>query len=398
MRKTLLASVAALAVVPALAACTENASSGGDDEGGDARALSVTSNADTCELSSTEAPAGTLSFDVTNSGSDVTEFYLLGSDGLRIVGEVENIGPNLTKKLTVNAPEGEYFTACKPGMVGEGIRAAFTVTHAEDAQEVSASDQELIDQAQDNYRAYVQDQSAQLLAKTRDFTELYKAGNADDQARALYPVAREHWERIETVAESFGDLDPKTDAREADVDVAAGEEWTGWHRIEKDLWPQDAKGYAALTPAERTSYADDLLANTEELDQRIQATGEDALEYSITDIANGSIGLLEEVANGKITGEEEAWSHTDLWDFQANVDGARVAYEGVQGLLETKDAALAEELTSTFAALQAVLDQYRDGDGFVLYTALTKDDTKKMTDAVNALSEPLSKLTAAVTS
>ncbi|MDQ6522300.1 iron uptake system protein EfeO [Nocardioides sp. LHD-245] len=398
MRKTLLASVAALAVVPALAACTENASGDRDEKGGNARALTVSSSGDACELSTSEAPAGTLTFEVTNTGSDVTEFYLLGGDGLRIVGEVENIGPNLTKKLTVNAPEGEYFTACKPGMVGEGIRAAFTVTHTEDAQEVSASDQELIDQAQDNYRAYVQDQSAQLLVRTRDFVEFYKSGNADDQARQLYPVAREHWERIETVAESFGDLDPKTDAREADVDFAAGEEWTGWHRIEKDLWPQDAKGYTALTEQERATYADDLLVNTEELDQRIQATGADALTYSITDIANGSIGLLEEVANGKITGEEEAWSHTDLWDFQANVDGARVAYEGVQGLLETKDAALAEELTGKFAALQTLLDEYRDGEGFVLYTALTKDDTKKMTDAVNALSEPLSKLTAAVAS
>ncbi|GAA3551447.1 iron uptake system protein EfeO [Nocardioides daeguensis] len=397
MRKTLLASVAALAVVPTLAACTENASSGDDRQGGDARALSVGSSADACELSATTAPAGTLSFEVTNTGSDVTEFYLLGSDGLRIVGEVENIGPNLTKLLTVNVPQGDYFTACKPGMVGEGIRAAFTVTHSEEEQEVSASDQELIDQAQANYRAYVQDQSAQLLEKTEQFVQLYADGK-DDRARALYPVAREHWERIETVAESFGDLDPKTDAREADVDFAAGEKWTGWHRIEKDLWPQDAKGYTALTPAERATYAEDLRANVTELDQRIQATGADALTYPIDAIANGSIGLLEEVANGKITGEEEAWSHTDLWDFQANVDGARVAYEGVQGLLEAKDPELATELTGKFDALQALLDEYRDGDGFVLYTALSPADTKKLTDAVNALSEPLSQLTAAVTS
>ena len=76
--KTLLASVAALAVVPMLAACTENASSGDDGgKGADARALTVGSSADGCELSATKAPAGTLSFDVTNTGSDVTEFYLL---------------------------------------------------------------------------------------------------------------------------------------------------------------------------------------------------------------------------------------------------------------------------------------------------------------------------------
>jgi iron uptake system component EfeO len=396
MRKTLLASVATLAVVPALAGCTENVSADGD-EGGDARAVTVTSSDDACELSAVEAPAGTLTFDVTNTGSDVTEFYLLGSDGLRIVGEVENIGPNLTKKLTVNAPEGDYFTACKPGMVGEGIRAEFAVSHSEEEQDVSATDQELIDQAQANYRSYVQDQSDQLLAKTKEFVRLYEEGK-DDEARALYPEAREHWERIETVAESFGDLDPKTDAREADVDFAAGEKWTGWHRIEKDLWPQDAKGYRALTPKQRSTYADDLLANTTELDKRIHATGKDALTYPIDAIANGSIGLLEEVATGKITGEEEAWSHTDLWDFQANVDGARVAYEGVQPLLETRDPALAEELTTKFAALQALLDQHRSGEGFVSYTELSADEVKALSDSVNALSEPLSKLTAAVTS
>ncbi|MFJ9316231.1 iron uptake system protein EfeO [Pimelobacter simplex] len=396
MRKTLLASVAALAVVPALAACTENASDKDGGKGGDARALTVTSSADGCELSAGKAPAGTLTFDVTNTGSDVTEFYLLGSDGLRIVGEVENIGPNLTKKLTVNAPAGDYFTACKPGMVGEGIRAAFTVSPSDDEQETSASDQELIDQAQANYRAYVQDQSGQLLEKTKQFVELYEGGK-DDEARALYPVAREHWERIETVAESFGDLDPLTDAREADVDFAAGDKWTGWHRIEKDLWPP-AKGYQALKPAERTTYGDDLLKNVTELDRRIQATGADALSYPIDAIANGSIGLLEEVAKGKITGEEEAWSHTDLWDFQANIDGARVAYEGVQPLLENKDAALAKELTTKFAALQKLLDQHRTGDGFVLYTELTQPQVRELSDAVNALSEPLSRLTAAVTS
>ncbi|MEQ6902318.1 iron uptake system protein EfeO [Nocardioides sp. YIM 152588] len=397
MRKTALASVAVMALAPALAACTENASTDAGGEGADERAMTVASDAGACDLSATSAPAGTLSFQVTNTGSDVTEFYLLDEEGLRILGEVENIGPSLTKTLTVTAPEGTYTTACKPGMVGEGIRAAFTVTASDEEVEVSASDQELIDQAEANYRAYVQDQSAQLLVKTEEFVELYKAGDSDDEARELYPVARTHWERIETVAESFGDLDPMMDAREADVDFAAGEEWTGWHLIEKDLWPADAGKYKSLTAEQRATYADDLMANTVVLDERIQATGDDALEYPIDAIANGSIGLLEEVAGGKITGEEEAWSHTDLWDFQANVDGARVAYEGVQALLETKDPDLAAELTAKFDDLQAVLDQHREGEGFVLYTDLGKDEVRELAAGVDALAEPLSQLTAAVT-
>jgi iron uptake system component EfeO len=373
-----------------LGACGTESTTPGDE--GDPRALTVSSTEDECTVSAEDAPAGTLSFAVTNDGSQVTEFYLLAEDGLRIIGEVEGIGPNTSKTLTVNAPAGSYVTACKPGMVGEGIRGEFTVTES-DEQQVDASDQELIDEAQANYAAYVEDQSAQLLEKTREFADLYVAGK-DDEARALYPVARTHWERIETVAESFGDLDPKMDAREADVDFAAGEEWTGWHVIEKDLWPARAVKYKALTQAERELYADDLVANTEELDSRIQ----DGMEYPIDAIANGSRGLLEEVATGKITGEEEYWSRTDLWAFQANVDGARVAFEGVQAILEEKDPELADELETRFDDLQAVLDQHREGDGFVTYDELSKADVRELAAAVDALAEPLSRLTAAVVS
>ncbi|CAN5478845.1 peptidase M75 family protein [soil metagenome] len=386
--------VTAALLLPALAACTSNATTSDDDtspggDSGGARAFTVNSSDDACDVSAAEAPAGTLTFDVTNTGSQVTEFYLLADDGLRIVAEVENIGPGVNRKLTVNAAAGDYFTACKPGMVGEGQRADFTVTESDDAPAVAADDQELIDQALTNYQAYVKDQSAQLLAKTKEFVELYKAGDSDDEARELYPEARTHWERIETVAESFGDLDPEMDLREADVEP--GDEWTGWHLLEKDLWPADAVKYKSLTAEQRATYADDLLANTEELDTRVQD-----LTYTIDDIANGSRGLLEEVALGKVTGEEEFWSHTDLWDFQANVDGARVGFEGVQPIVEANDPELAETLTARFADLQTLLDSHRKGDGFVLYTDLTTDDIKALVNAVNALSEPLSKLTAAV--
>jgi iron uptake system component EfeO len=392
MRKTFVAT-ALLVAAPFLAACTENKdSSDGAADGGDPRALSVQSSDDGCEVSAAEAPAGTLTFDVTNTGSQVTEFYLLGDDGLRIVSEVENIGPDLNREMTVNAPAGSYFTACKPGMEGEGIRAPFTVTESDEAPEVTADEQQLIDQAVANYATYVQDQSDQLLTKTTQFVDLYKAGD-DDGARTLYAQARTHWERIETVAESFGDLDPMMDAREADLEP--GQEWTGWHRIEKDLWPQraqeTAQGYTPLTSAERASYADGLLANTQTLDGRVQE-----LTYTVDQIANGSRGLLEEVATGKVTGEEEYWSRTDLWDFQANVDGARVGYEGVKPIVEQNDPELATQLDARFDALQTLLDATRVGDGFKTYDQLAPPEVKALSDAVNALSEPLSKLTAAV--
>jgi len=390
MRKPALTLAAtALATLPVFAACTENASSADGDEKTDPRTLTVSSSADACDVSAASAPAGTLTFEVTNTGSQVTEFYLLGADGLTIKAEIENIGPGISRKLTVNAAPGKYVTACKPGMEGDGIRADFTVKAAADAPSVSASDQQLTEAALENYKAYVNDQSDQLVEATRRFVGLYKSGK-DDEARALYPEARMHWERIETVAESFGDLDPLTDAREADLEP--GQKWTGWHRIEKDLWPP-ASGYQALGKQQRATYGDDLMANITTLDSRIAG-----LDYTVDQIANGSRGLLEEVANGKVTGEEEAWSHTDLWDFQANVDGARVGWEGVKPIVAPKDPALTKQLDERFQALQALLDQQKRGDGFVFYGQVSDADKKALSDAVNALSEPLSRLTAAVLS
>jgi iron uptake system component EfeO len=391
VRTLILASSCAVLGMPLLAGCTDNTQTqnAGAAASTNPRALTVQSTDAECKLSAPGAPSGTLTFAVTNGGSKVTEFYLYGEDGKRIVGEVENIGPGITRELVLKVEPGNYITACKPGMAGEGIRAPFAVSDSgENQQSGSGNDVELVEQANQKYREYVEDQTDQLVAMTAEFVAAYKAGK-DDEARVLYPVARMPWERIETVAESFGDLDPKLDLREADLEP--GQKWTGWHRIEKDLWPARAKNYEPLSKAQRVAYSDDLVKNTAILHERVPK-----LTFSADDIANGSRGLLDEVATGKITGEEEYWSRTDLWDFQANVEGAFVGFDGLRPLLKQKNPELGSQIAAKFAAVQALLDAQREGDGFKTYDQLTKAEIKELSDAVNALSEPLSKLAAAV--
>lgn len=386
MRYRPLAAVLVAAAALGTSACTDNART--PSATADPRKLSVSSTDTECKVSANTAPSGTLTFAVTNAGAQVTEFYLLGSDGLRIVAEVENIGPGLTRELVLSAPAGSYFTVCKPGMVGDGIRAPFTVSDSGDPVGPSVDDAALVAEAERLYGAHVRDQIGSLVTKTESFVNLVKSGK-DDQARALYAPARVHWERVETVAESFGDLDPRMDAREADLE--AGQKFTGWHRLEKDLWPARAPGYQPMTKAERATIADQLLADTRELNKRVQT-----MKFNVSGIANGAKGLLDEVATGKVTGEEEYWSRTDLWDFQANVDGARVAWEGLRPLLKKKDAALDETIANEFAHLQGLLDQHKAGDGFVTYDKLTTAQVKALADAVNSLGEPLSKMAGAV--
>ncbi len=381
MNKTSTAAAVLVVGTLALAGCTDNTTEASADG-----AISVVSTDDACNVSTDTTAGGTIKFDVKNEGSAVTEFYLLAEDGLRIVGEVENIGPGVTRDLVVMAPQGKYFTACKPGMVGDGIRAAFTVNESTDGQEVSADRAALQKNATDQYAAYVKDQTEQLVRGTEKFADAFASGD-EELAKSSYASTRMHWERIEPVAESFGDLDPILDAREADLED--GEDFTGWHRAEKDLWAP--KGYTKMTESEREKIATKMVEDTKELYTRTQS-----LEFTPDQLANGAKELLDEVATGKVTGEEETFSHTDLWDFQANLEGAKIAYEDLQPLLVGTDDALDEELKTNFAALQKQLDAYRDGDGFKYYQDLSDAQIKELASGVDALSEPLSKLTAAV--
>ena len=244
---------------------------------------------------------------------------------------------------------------------------------------VDAHLQGLLDTGTRQYSAFVVDQTDQLVTGTR--------ASPAAKARGLYAATRMHWERIEPVAESFGDLDPKLDAREADLEP--GQEWTGWHRAEKDLFPP--AGYTPLAPAERAAIATQLVADTEDLAQRTRT-----VELSADKIGNGAKELLDEVATGKVTGEEEIWSHTDLWDFQANIDGARTAFESLLPALQQKDPDLAEALEAKFAALQAGLKQHSTGAGFAYYNDLSQDQVQQLASLVDALGEPLAKLTSAV--
>jgi iron uptake system component EfeO len=216
----------------------------------------------------------------------------------------------------------------------------------------------------------------------KKFADAIKKGDIA-AAKAEFANSRIGWERTEPVAESFGDIDPKTDTRADGVE--AGQKWTGWHRLEKALW-QDKK-----IGADEKKLAAQLVTDLEDWQARVGKA-----EITATSMANGAKELLDEVATGKVTGEEDRYSHTDLSDFYANVEGAEKAYQLLKPVASTSEPALTKELDKQFTAIKKLLDTYREGDGFVSYDTVGKTDRKDLADAVNSLAEPLSKLAAAV--
>ena len=131
-------------------------------------------------------------------------------------------------------------------------------------------------------------------------------------------------------------------------------------------------------------------------DMRELQTRAATVQLTPVQLANGAKELLDEVATGKITGEEDRYSHTDLWDFRANVDGSQAAVAALRPALDQRDPALGPVLDARFADVDRLLEQYRAGDGYVLYTQLTEQDKQRMTQAVDALGEPVSQVAAVV--
>ncbi|MFD5086530.1 iron uptake system protein EfeO [Kitasatospora sp. NPDC058406] len=373
-RRSTAATLLTLAVATAaLAGCSQKKD---DKAGSDAVKVNATDTA--CEVSKTTFPAGHIVLDIANKGSKTTEVYVYAA-GDKIVTERENIGPGT--KATVNAEikAGSYEIACKPGMVGDGIRQKITVTGEGSAAAVDPR----LTAAVDAYRTYAQEQADATVPAVEAFAAAIKGGDLE-KAKSLYAPSRTGWERTEPVAESFGDVDPKTDTREDGLEP--GQEWTGWHKLEKSLWVD-----AAVGDAEK-KLADQLVADLKDWQKRIPEA-----EITATGMANGAKELLDEVATGKVTGEEDRYSHTDLADFAANVEGAKKAYELLKPVAAEKDAALAKTLDSEFAALEALLAKYKQADGsYTSYEKVTEAERKTFSDAVNALGEPLSKLAAAV--
>jgi iron uptake system component EfeO len=338
----------------------------------EATTLTFMLNDSGCDPADAEAAAGPITFEVENASSnpDVHELEVL--DGETVLGETPDLAEGDSGSFTLTLEQGKYTLLC-PG--GDGEPGSLDVTG-----ELTSENSPQVDAAIADYRSYLEENTAELVATTGPLVAAVVAGDVA-KAKSLYAPARIPYERIEPVAESFGSFDPRIDARENDVPAS---EFEGFHRLEKALWEEASlKGMAPV--------AEQLLADVEELAEKVKTVDLQAVQ-----IANGANELLGEVSASKITGEEERYSHIDLVDFEANVEGSEAAFEAVKPLLDESDSDLSGEIEADFKAVFNSLQPYRTADGFVPYTELTKADTKKLAVGIDTLAENLSLVPAAI--
>jgi iron uptake system component EfeO len=360
------AAAATAAALFALTACGSGSSSEsaqGQPSGGSsgngvtevAVTLTASGGSDTCALSKSSVAAGPVTFTVDNQSA---------------------------------TGGGSYKVYC-PG--GSPEMTALTVTGQ--AVQQGGTTQALLRSGAKEYATYA---DAQVTAMVHAVAALQKAvdsGNVAVSQRA-YAEARPYYERIESDVDGFvlpgfkptdnrGNLDYLIDMRASNLDPAVG--WHGFHAVERDIFLR-----RSITPSTK-KLAAELTRNVKKLDKVVKT-----LTYKPEDLANGAASLLEEVQSTKITGEEEKYSHIDLVDFAANLEGAKEAFAYLEPGLKKIDAGMTRQIQHRFNATDALLDTYRDPHalgGYERWTpALRAKAANKLSQSVQALQDSLSKL------
>ena len=337
--------------------------------------VNIAVNDAACEPMALTVPSGQTVFNIQNNSGRKLEWEIL--QGVMVVDERENIAPGLADKMTVTLLPGEYEMTC--GLL-TNPRGKLTVTDSGFKATASQADMAKLEQPLAEYKAYVQAEAKDLVAKTTEFTAAVKAGNID-KAKSLFAATRYHYERIEPIAELFNELDPAIDAREDDFKQGPKDPaFTGFHRIEYALWVENST-------AGVNEIADKLLADVKTLQQEI-----DLLSFPPNKVVGGAAVLVEEVAGSKISGEEDRYSHTDLSDFQANIEGAQKIVDLFRPLIAEKNQALLDKTDANFKTVNEILAKYQTANGFETYDKLTEADRKALQAPINALAEDLAQL------
>ena len=230
------------------------------------------------------------------------------------------------------------------------------------------------------YKIFIGENLEKLVSETKAFTDASKVGDLE-KAKKLYAPTRMNYEIVEPVAELFSDLDGSIDSRADNHELKEKDPaFTGFHRLEYVLFSQNSTEGLA-------EFADKLQADVVELHKRITD-----LTFPPEKVFGGAATLMEEVAATKISGEEDRYSHTDLWDFKANFDGSRKIFELARPLIEKGDGAFVTKVAGNFDTVGKTLSKYKTAEGYELYDKLTDDDRAVLAAAVNTLAEDLSTL------
>ncbi|MDF3932458.1 iron uptake system protein EfeO [Pseudomonas citronellolis] len=302
----------------------------------------VTVQAHGCAPNALSVPAGQARFRILNHSDRAVEWEIL--DGVMVVEERENIAPGMSQPLSVYLNPGDYQITC--GLLSNP-RGSLHVTPSAAASAAQQARSPLLDFVGplSEYRVYLAGQLRQLQRALEALDAALAAGDLD-AARNQYLAGRAAYQRIAASAQRFAELDnriaPRADAFEQrERDPAFG----GFHRLEYGLYAQGST--TGLAPV-----AQRLQADVAALKDALMAQA-----LPPEQLSGNAARLLHNLAEQRVSGDEERYSHSDLAGFVANLEGARKVIDLLRPLLSAKAPALPARLDGAADALGADLTQ-----------------------------------------
>lgn len=233
-------------------------------------------------------------------------------------------------------------------------------------------------------REFLFDKTEMLVQKAIEFREAVKTRDFT-KAKGAYEAARFEFEEIEFLAEAFKDFNIALDGRPEQM--VKGEDdpnWTGFHPIEKAIY-QDGR---------LDEFVDELL------NRLVQDLKDFQVEIKIRNLMikpplalSGAASLIEEILSNKITGEEERYSHTDLTDFKANLDGALYVYTIFSPYVRRVNSELDDQIFARFLEVKNSITPFFYENNRAINYLLVNDDTRKiLAQKVDYLADVFSKV------
>jgi iron uptake system component EfeO len=327
-----------------------------------------------CQPDALTVPAGRNSFRIVNRSERAVEWEIL--DGVLVVEERENIAPGLSQVINANLQPGEYQITCGLLSNPRGTLKVTATAASEAAAKARPSMVAFVGPLSE-YRVYLATQGSALIRAVDALNQAIAAGDLA-QARSLYTPARVAYQRIAAPAQRFAELDNAINARadyfeKREQDPAFG----GFHRLEYGLF--QGNSVDGLAPV-----AQKLADDTVTLRQQLLAQPLPPEQW--VSIVSRNLHALADVRSN---GEEERYSHVDLYGFAANLEGARKAVELLRPLLSKSAAGLLPQIDTALSSFADQLAGLRNGDAFPGYDTVGADQRKQIAAKAMALADAL---------
>lgn len=327
-------------------------------------AILVTVTDATCEPAELTVPAGKATFRIHNASERPLEWEIL--DGVMVVAERENITPGLNATLTERLKAGTYDITC--GLLSNPRGKLTVVATAESEAAKAAPETRHFIGPLSEYRVYLNRRASDLIDATETLAERITAGDVEG-AKEAWLAARQPWRQMAPVSGRIGDLANSMDPLAAYLEKREQDTgFTGFHRIEYGLW--QASSTEGLAPV-----ATQLAADAATLKDRLKA-----LSLEPADLAGNAAALAERVAD-QATASQAPYSHADLAEFSADLDGIAKSALLVDPLVKDASPQASQALATALDGARATLDGFKVNDTFPPYDQVDAVGRKKIADA-----------------